>query len=45
MRLILRRCRYYGVPFSSLERNDLGAEDGKAFAEAIKVNTSITNIK
>ena len=34
-----------GVPFSSLRANDLGAEGGKAIAEALKVNTSITNIK
>ena len=29
----------------SLWRNELGAEGGKAVAEALKVNTSITNIK
>ena len=29
----------------SLEANGLGAEGGKAIAEALKVNTSITNIK
>jgi len=33
------------VPFSSLYHNDLGTEGGKAIAEALKVNTSITNIK
>ena len=31
--------------FSSLYRNDLGTEGGKAIAEALKVNTSITNIE
>ena len=36
---------HYGVPFSSLYRNDLGAEGGKAIAKALKVNTSIANIK
>ena len=36
---------HYGVPFCSLRSNDLGAEGGKAVAEALKVNTSITNIK
>ena len=36
---------HYGVPFCSLEYNELGAEGGKAVAEALKVNTSITNIK
>ena len=34
-----------GVPFSSLEDNELGAEGGKAIAEVLKVNTSITHIK
>ena len=32
-------------PFCSLTDNDLGAEGGKAIGEALKVNTSITNIK
>ena len=36
---------HYGVPFSSLQSNKLGAEEGKALGEALKVNTSITNIK
>ena len=36
---------HYGVPFPSLKWNNLGAEGGKAVAEALKVNTSITNIK
>ena len=36
---------HYGVPFSSLAFNSLGAEGGKAVAEALEVNTSITNIK
>ena len=36
---------HHGVPFCSLFRNGLGAEGGKAVAEALKVNTSITNIK
>ena len=36
---------HYGVSFSSLRYNDLGAEGGKAIAEALKVNTSITYIK
>ena len=36
---------HYGVPFCSLRFNDLGAEGGKAIAEALKVNTPITNIK
>ena len=31
--------------FFSLRDNGLGAEAGKAIAEALKVNTSITNIK
>ena len=31
--------------FCSLKYNELGAEGGKAVAEALKVNTSITNIK
>ena len=31
--------------FCSLEYNQLGAEGGKTVAEALKVNTSITNIK
>ena len=43
MRAVLRR--HYGVPFSSLGRNELGAEGGKAVAEVLEVNTSITNIK
>ena len=34
-----------GVPVSSLGNNNLGAEGGKAIAEALKVNTSITKIK
>jgi len=29
----------------SLERNGLGPEGGKAIAEALKINTSITDIK
>ena len=33
------------IPFSSLEANKLGAEGGKAIADALKVNTSITIIK
>ena len=36
---------HYGVPFCSLAWNELGAEGGKAIAEVLKVNTSITNIK
>ena len=32
-------------PFCSLYYNKLGAEGGKAIGEALKVNTSITNIK
>ena len=32
-------------PFCSLEYNELGAEAGKAIGEALKVNTSITNVK
>ena len=36
---------HYGVPFCSLEVNELGAEGGKAIAAALKVNTSITNIQ
>ena len=36
---------HYGVPFCSLGVNSLGAEGGKAVAEALKINTSITNIK
>ena len=36
---------HYGVPFCSLFANDLGAEGGKAIAEVLKVNTSITNTK
>ena len=36
---------HYGVPFCSLVDNHLDAEAGKAIAEALKVNTSITNIK
>ena len=39
-----KKC-HYGVTFSSLWDNELGAEGGKAVAEALKVNTSITNIK
>ena len=35
---------HYGVPFCSLSGNDLGAEGGKAIAEALKVNTSIAII-
>ena len=31
-------------PFCSLYSNELGAEGGKAIGEALKVNTSITNI-
>ena len=31
--------------FCSLGNNDLDAEAGKAIAEALKVNTSITNIE
>ena len=31
--------------FYSLYKNGLGAEGGKAIAEALKVNTSITDIK
>ena len=33
------------VFFCSLECNQLGAEGGKAIAGALKVNTSITNIR
>ena len=36
---------HYGVPFCSLGSNELRAEGGKAVAEALKVNISITNIK
>ena len=36
---------HYGVTFCSLSCNDLDAEGGKAIAEALKVNTSITNIE
>ena len=36
---------HYGFTFCSLQQNKLGAEGGKAIAEALKVNTSITNIK
>ena len=36
---------HYGVTFSSLEDNELGTEGGKAIAEALEINTSITNIK
>ena len=36
---------HYGVPFCSLGENRLGAKGGKAIAEALKVNTSITSIK
>ena len=35
---------HYGLFFFSLYGNDLGAEGGKVIAEALKVNTSITNI-
>ena len=31
--------------FSSLDRNELGPEAGKALAEALKTNTTIQNIK
>ena len=31
--------------FCSLGRNDLGPEAGKAIGEALKINTSITDIK
>ena len=31
--------------FCSLVNNDLGPEGGKAIGEALKVNTSITNIR
>ena len=31
--------------FCSLEGNDLDPEGGKAIGEALKVNTSITNIR
>ena len=31
--------------FCSLEYNELGPEGGKAIGEALKVNTSITDIK
>ena len=34
----------YGPP-GSLKWNELGPEGGKAIGEALKVNTSITNIK
>ena len=33
------------VTFCSLSSNELGAEGGTAISEALKVNTSITNIK
>ena len=36
---------HYGVPFSSLRGNKLGPEGGKAIGEALKVNTSITDIE
>ena len=36
---------HYGVTFCSLGDNELGAEGGKAIAEALKVNTSITTIE
>ena len=36
---------HYGVPFCSLGNSRLDAEAGKAIGEALKVNTSITNIK
>ena len=36
---------HYGVPFCSVGENELGAEGGKAIAEALEINTSITNIK
>ena len=32
-------------PFCSLNYNNLGPEGGKAIGEALKVNTSITNIE
>ena len=32
-------------PFCSLEGNKLGAKGGKAIGEALKVNTSITDIQ
>ena len=35
----------YYASFFSLRGNELGSEGGKAIAEAIKVNKSITNIK
>jgi hypothetical protein len=34
-----------GFAFFSLQNNKLGAEGGKAIGEALKVNTSITNIE
>jgi hypothetical protein len=34
----------FGV-LRSLRHNDLGPEAGKAIAEALKVNQSVTNIK
>ena len=44
MRSFLRRV-IMGVSFRSLGDTKLGAEGGKAVAEALKVNTSITNIR
>ena len=38
-----KTCHY--ATFYSLYNNALGAEGGKAIAEALKVNTSITNIE
>ena len=45
MRMVTSSLIHYGVPFSSLSYNALGAEGGKAIAEALEVNTSITTIK
>ena len=36
---------YGGVPFCSLENNKLDTKGGKAVAEALKINKSITNIR
>ena len=36
---------HHVVHFCSLHDNGLGAEGSKAIAEALKANTSITNIK
>jgi hypothetical protein len=33
------------MPFCSLRTNKLGPEEGKAIAEALKVNKTVTNIK